>query len=58
MLFLIYSYTVYIIHNQVNDLLIAYVLIFSHTFPKDSEHFCGINRSSPGEHCALKHVST
>lgn len=45
----------YIMHNQINDLIIVNLLIFSHTFWKEIEHFCGINRMSPTAHCKLKH---
>lgn len=44
--------------NNINDLIIVNLLIFSQIFCKVSEHFCGINLVSAAEHCKLRHVST
>lgn len=50
-----YYYTMHLMHNQINDLIIVNLLIFSHTFWREREHFCGINRMSLTSHCKLKH---
>lgn len=44
--------------NEINDLIIVNLLIFSQTFCKVLEHFCGINLMSFSVHCKLRHVST
>lgn len=44
--------------NEINDLIIVNLLIFSQTFSKVLEHFSGINLMSAAEHCKLRHVST
>lgn len=41
----------HMMHTQINDLIIANLFIFPHTFSLDQEHFSGRNRVSSGEHC-------
>lgn len=45
-------------HTQINDLIIANLFLFSHTFSLGQEHFFGRNRVSSGEHCRKRQVST
>lgn len=45
-------------NNQIINTMKANLLIFSHTFSKFREHFCGIKRMSSGEHCKLRQNST
>lgn len=51
-------YTMHILHNRVNDLIIPNLLISAQIFAKGVEHIVEINFLSLGEHCKLKHVST
>lgn len=45
-------------NNQIINTMKANLLIFSQTFSKFREHFCGIKRLSSGEHCKLRQNST
>lgn len=58
MQFSIYHYAMHIMHTQINNLIIADLLIFQHTLSKGSEQFFQINRVSPAKHCRKRHVST
>lgn len=53
-----HHYTMHILHNRVNDLIIPNLLIFAQIVSKSVEHFVGINFLSSDEHCKPKHVST
>lgn len=48
----------HMIHTQINDLIIANLFIFPHTFSLGQEHFFGRKRVSSGEHCRKRQVST
>lgn len=54
----IYYHIIHKMPNEINDLIIVNLLIFSQTFSKVLEHFSGINLMSAAEHCKLRHVST
>lgn len=45
-------------NNQIICTMKTNSLIFSHTFSKFREHFCGIKRFSSGEHSKLRQNST
>lgn len=49
--FFTYNYAMHMMHTQINDLIIANLFIFPHTFLLGQEHFVGRNRVSSGEHC-------
>lgn len=53
-----YHYTMHLNNNQIIGTMKANSLMFSHTVTKSREHFCGIKRMSPGEHCKLRQNST
>lgn len=50
--------SMHIMLNEICDLIIGNLLLFSHTFFNVSKHFFGINRLSLAGHCKLRHVST
>lgn len=55
--FSIYHNVIHIMRTQIIDLIIANLLIFSHTFSKGTEHFVGRNRVSSAVHCRIRHLS-